>query len=188
VLAAIETYHWYAGSPLHLLLLHEGGHATEPTLGPDLERGERPQLVVPAGTWQGSAPTSGWSLVGTTMAPPFGWSGFRLGERADLVRRWPTAHDRITGSRWTGGRTSHPGGRLHTPPDPCEVAPRGAQLAAGVRSGPQGCGVDRRGARMAAGVRSPGAQSPLSRGLTVAGGRWLRPAQLRRPSRLLAEV
>jgi predicted cupin superfamily sugar epimerase len=96
VLAATETYHWYAGSPLRLLLLHEGGHATEPTLGPDLERGERPQLVVPAGTWQGSAPTGAWSLVGTTMAPPFDWSGFRLGERADLLRRWPTAHARIT--------------------------------------------------------------------------------------------
>jgi hypothetical protein len=96
VLAATETYHWYAGSPLRLLLLHEGGHATEPTLGPDLERGERPQIVVPAGTWQGSAPTGAWSLVGTTMAPPFDWSGFRLGERADLLRRWPTAHARIT--------------------------------------------------------------------------------------------
>jgi predicted cupin superfamily sugar epimerase len=96
VLAATETYHWYAGSPLRLLLLHEGGHATEQTLGPDLERDERPQLVVPAGTWQGSAPTGAWSLVGTTMAPPFDWSGFRLGERADLLRRWPTAHARIT--------------------------------------------------------------------------------------------
>src|ERR1700759_5857496 len=70
VLEAAETYHWYAGSPLRLLLLHDDGRATEPTLGPDLERGERPQLVVPAGTWQGSAPTGAWSLVGTTMAPP----------------------------------------------------------------------------------------------------------------------
>ena len=95
VLAAPETYHWYAGSPLNLLLLHEGGRATEPTLGPDLERGERPQLVVPAGTWQGSTPKGAWSLVGTTMAPPFAWPGFRLGERADLVRRWPAAHNRI---------------------------------------------------------------------------------------------
>ncbi len=95
VLAAPETYHWYAGAPLHLLLLHEDGRTTEPTLGPDLEAGQRPQLVVPAGTWQGSAPAGAWSLVGTTMAPPFAWVGFRLGERADLVRRWPTARARI---------------------------------------------------------------------------------------------
>jgi predicted cupin superfamily sugar epimerase len=96
VLGTTEVYHWYAGSPLRLLLLHADGQATEPTLGPDLERGEHPQLVVSAGTWQGSAPTGAWSLVGTTMAPPFDWSGFGLGERADLVSRWPTAHDRIT--------------------------------------------------------------------------------------------
>jgi predicted cupin superfamily sugar epimerase len=95
-LGATETYHWYAGSPLRLLLLHDDGSATEPTLGPDLERGDRPQLVVPAGTWQGSAPTGAWSLVGTTMAPPFDWSGFHLGKRADLVGRWPSARDRIT--------------------------------------------------------------------------------------------
>ena len=97
VLSGVETYHWYDGSPLRLLLLHDDdGRVDEPTLGPDLEAGERPQLVVPAGTWQGSAPAGAWSLVGTTMAPPFDWSGFRLGVRSELVERWPSAAARIT--------------------------------------------------------------------------------------------
>ena len=65
-LTATETYHWYAGSALRLLLLHPDGRTSEPTLGSDLAAGERPQLVVPAGTWQGSAPAGAWSLVGTT--------------------------------------------------------------------------------------------------------------------------
>jgi predicted cupin superfamily sugar epimerase len=102
-LRATETYHWYAGSPLRLLLLRGGGGDTdtdgqveEPTLGPDLDAGERPQTVVPAGTWQGSTPVGSWSLVGTTMAPPFAWSGFELGARAELIDRWPSARDRIT--------------------------------------------------------------------------------------------
>ena len=99
-LAATETYHWYAGSPLRLLLLHgdgeDGGRVEEPTLGPGFDAGERPQIVVPAGTWQGSSPAGAWSLVGTTMAPPFAWSGFRLGERAELLDRWPSARARIT--------------------------------------------------------------------------------------------
>jgi uncharacterized protein len=99
-LAATETYHWYAGSPLRLLLLHGdgegGGRVEEPTLGPGFDAGERPQIVVPAGTWQGSSPAGAWSLVGTTMAPPFAWSGFRLGERAELLDRWPSARARIT--------------------------------------------------------------------------------------------
>jgi uncharacterized protein len=99
-LAATETYHWYAGSPLRLLLLNGGGEGggrvDEPTLGPDFDAGERPQIVVAAGTWQGSSPVGAWSLVGTTMAPPFSWSGFRLGERPELLDRWPSARARIT--------------------------------------------------------------------------------------------
>lgn len=95
VLAATETYHWYGGSPLRLLLLRADGSVDEPVLGPDLAAGQRPQVVVPAGTWQGSRPAGEWSLVGTTTAPPFDWSGFRLGDRADLVARYPGAGARI---------------------------------------------------------------------------------------------
>ena len=94
-LSATETYHWYAGAPLRLLLLDADGQVTEPVLGPDLTAGQRPQVVVPAGTWQGSSPAGEWSLVGTTTAPPFDWAGFELGERAALTARYPEAADRI---------------------------------------------------------------------------------------------
>ncbi|HZG89756.1 MAG TPA: cupin domain-containing protein [Pseudonocardia sp.] len=96
VLSATETYHWYAGHPLRLLLLHPDGRAEEPVLGPDLAAGQRPQLVVPAGSWQGSSPAGAWTLVGTTTAPPFDWSAFRLGDRADLTARYPARRRRIT--------------------------------------------------------------------------------------------
>ena len=91
-----ETYHWYAGSPLRLLLLGGAADVSEPVLGPDLAAGERPQIVVPAGTWQGSSSAGEWSLVGTTTAPPFDWDGFELGERSALVAGYPEAADRIT--------------------------------------------------------------------------------------------
>ncbi len=94
-LTATETYHWYAGSPLRMLLLGPDGHLDEPVLGPDLGAGQRPQLVVPAGTWQGSSPDGAWTLVGTTTAPPFDWAGFRLGARADLTRSHPSVPRRI---------------------------------------------------------------------------------------------
>jgi predicted cupin superfamily sugar epimerase len=94
-LSGPETYHWYAGAPLRLLLLHPDGRASEQVLGPDLAAGQRPQLVVPAGTWQGSSPAGAWSLVGTTMAPPFDPVGFRLGARADLAACYPASRDRI---------------------------------------------------------------------------------------------
>jgi predicted cupin superfamily sugar epimerase len=94
-LTGVETYHWYGGSALRLLLLHPDGRAAEHVLGPDLAAGQRPQLVVPGGTWQGSSPAGAWSLVGTTMAPPFEPAAFRLGERAELVARYPAAGTRI---------------------------------------------------------------------------------------------
>jgi predicted cupin superfamily sugar epimerase len=94
-LGATETYHWYAGSPLRLLLLGADGRVDEPVLGPDVAGGQRPQVVVPAGTWQGSSPEGEWSLVGTTTAPPFDWAHFTLGNRADLRTRYPAAADRI---------------------------------------------------------------------------------------------
>lgn len=94
-LTSTETYHSYAGSALRLLLLHPDGVVEEPVLGPDLAAGERPQVVVPAGTWQGSSPAGEWTLVGTTTAPPFDWTGFRLGDRDELAARWPGATPRI---------------------------------------------------------------------------------------------
>lgn len=106
-LAATETYHFYAGSPLRLLLLHPDGGVEEPVLGADVEAGQRPQVVVPADTWQGSSPAGVWSLVGATMAPPFDWTGFRLGGRQDLVNRYPSAAARI-----------HALTRVVSPPDP----------------------------------------------------------------------
>lgn len=94
-LAATETYHWYGGAPLRLLLLGSTGAVAEPVLGPDIAAGQRPQVVVPAGTWQGSSTDGAWSLVGATTAPPFDWSLFELGRRADLLARYPGAAARI---------------------------------------------------------------------------------------------
>ncbi|HEV7452706.1 MAG TPA: cupin domain-containing protein [Pseudonocardiaceae bacterium] len=94
-LDGVETYHWYSGSPLRLLLLHPGGQVEQPVLGPDLAAGARPQVVVPARVWQGSSPLGEWTLMGTTMAPAFEWPAFRLGRRAELLAGWPRAAPQI---------------------------------------------------------------------------------------------
>ena len=90
-----EVYHWHAGSPLDLLLLHPDGRAERVLLGPDVLAGQQPQLRVPAGVWQGSSSTGEWSLVGTTMAPPFDWLGFELGSADALAARHPKFAERI---------------------------------------------------------------------------------------------
>ncbi len=90
-----EIYHHYAGAAVELTVLHPEGSVTTPVLGCDLPAGERPAIVVPGGTWQGSRTLGAWSLVGTTMAPPFRDEDFELGERDVLVAAYPAAVDRI---------------------------------------------------------------------------------------------
>jgi hypothetical protein len=80
-----------------MLLLHpDGGHEVV-VLGPDLEAGQRVQVVVPRGTWQGTrlVDSGGWALLGTTMAPAYDQADFELGERAELVARYPACATRI---------------------------------------------------------------------------------------------
>ncbi len=90
-----EVWHHYAGAPARMLLLHPGGRVEEPVLGAELERGYRPQVVVPGAVWQGCEPMGPWSLLGTTMAPPFDPATWEPGDRDVLTAAWREAADRI---------------------------------------------------------------------------------------------
>lgn len=73
---AVETWHYYAGSPL-VLRIHDGA-MRDIRLGPDLEAGEVPQAMVPTHAWQAAESSGDWTLVGCTVAPGFEFSGFEL--------------------------------------------------------------------------------------------------------------
>src|SRR5262249_4510462 len=49
-----EIYHFYLGRPVEMLLLYPDGHDEIVRLGTDLVAGERVQVAVPRGVWQGS--------------------------------------------------------------------------------------------------------------------------------------
>lgn len=72
-----EIWHHYAGSPL-ILRTAPGSVAV---VGADLANGEQPQIVVPPGVWRYAEPAGEWSLVGTTVAPPFDFSAFEMAPR-----------------------------------------------------------------------------------------------------------
>ncbi len=74
---AVEIWHFYAGAPLKLRIA-ETDRAEVITLGPDLEKGEVPQGLVPAGWWQAAQTTGEWTLVGCTVSPGFRFEGFEL--------------------------------------------------------------------------------------------------------------
>jgi predicted cupin superfamily sugar epimerase len=75
---ADELWHHYAGAPLELRLSPDGRHCETLRLGPDLGRGERPQVVVAAGCWQAARPLGEWTLAGCTVGPAFEFAGFEL--------------------------------------------------------------------------------------------------------------
>ncbi|MBM7067347.1 cupin domain-containing protein [Actibacterium sp. 188UL27-1] len=76
---AAEIWHYYAGSPLTLRIsATDDGPAHTHCLGPDLEAGQFPQVVVPRHHWQAARTTGDWTLVGCTVSPGFQFSGFHL--------------------------------------------------------------------------------------------------------------
>ena len=75
---AVETWHYYAGSPLSLTLSHDGHDAKAYRLGPNLKAGERPQVIVEKNVWQTATSLGAWTLVGCTVAPGFTFEGFEL--------------------------------------------------------------------------------------------------------------
>lgn len=92
-----EIFHLYDGGPLEILRLFPDGAWDVARLGMDLAAGERPQVVIPAGTWFGTALVAGAShcLVGCTVAPGFDFADFELAAGPDLAARYPEAAARI---------------------------------------------------------------------------------------------
>ena len=97
-----ELFHLYEGGPLDVLLLGAAGAGEVRRLGRNLAAGERPQLVIPAGTWfavelAGAASPAAAShcLFGCTVAPGFDFADFELAQGPELAARYPDHAARI---------------------------------------------------------------------------------------------
>ena len=94
-LASDEVFHFYLGDPVQMLHLHPGGTGIKVTLGSDWEKGHKPQVVVPRGTWQGARLAfgddgpRGYALLGCTVAPGFEFADYEHGDRAALIKSHP---------------------------------------------------------------------------------------------------
>ena len=75
---AVETWHWYAGSPLELSISPDGQAKDTLILGNDLLAGHRPQGIVPRNAWQQARALGPWTLTGCTVAPGFEFEGFKM--------------------------------------------------------------------------------------------------------------
>ena len=86
-----EVFHFYAGDPVEMLQLWPDGSAKVVAIGNSLDSGFEPQLVVPAGIWQGCRlkPGGRWALMGCTVAPGFDYADFEAATRLELLRDYP---------------------------------------------------------------------------------------------------
>jgi predicted cupin superfamily sugar epimerase len=85
-----EVWHHYEGDPVELHTIDDGGVHRIALLGPPAREGQRPQHVVPAGTWQAAVPLGErYALCGCTVAPGFDFADFEMPARAVLVGRYP---------------------------------------------------------------------------------------------------
>ena len=91
VLASDEIFHFYLGDPVEIFLLLLDGSSALLTLGPDLAAGQKPQILVPAGVWQGARLIDGGkvALLGCTVTPGFEFADYRSGSYAELAAKWP---------------------------------------------------------------------------------------------------
>jgi predicted cupin superfamily sugar epimerase len=93
-----EVFHFYMGAPVRMLQIFPDGEAREILIGADILAGQQPQVVVPAGVWQGSRLEPGghdFALLGATVTPGFDYADYEQGERADLIARFPNQAERI---------------------------------------------------------------------------------------------
>jgi predicted cupin superfamily sugar epimerase len=123
-----EVFHHYLGDPVVQLRIDDGSETfadadqgTAPTaeivtIGGDLARGDRPQVLAPRHIWQGAVLADlpenthahGYALMGCTVAPGFEWDDFELitAERASrLADALPEHRDLIAAMTPVEGRT-----------------------------------------------------------------------------------
>ena len=94
-----EIFHFYAGDAVELLRLYVDGTGERTVIGSDLRAGQRPQLVVEKGVWQGSRLVAGgsWALLGCSVSPGFEFVDYDEGYCAELSAAWPEWATMIAG-------------------------------------------------------------------------------------------
>jgi hypothetical protein len=114
-----QMIHHYLGDPLEVLLLYPEGDGEILTVGPYLDQGMRPQLLIPGGTFHisrlhrpaGVVNCAGYALLGSSEWPGVDLSDLETGSPEKLMENYP--HMRYAIAEFTGrmkghGSTGHP--------------------------------------------------------------------------------
>ncbi len=89
-----EMWYFHDGVPLSIYVISPEGKLDIYRLGLDIEKGEMPQILVPAGSIFGSCidnpQTNQYSLVGCMVSFGFQFEDFELFNREELVKAYPS--------------------------------------------------------------------------------------------------
>lgn len=85
-----EMWYYHSGSSLTIYMINPEGELITEELGLDIEKGEKPQILVPKDYIFGSAMNNeGYALVGCMVSPGFEFEDFELFERNYLLEKYP---------------------------------------------------------------------------------------------------
>ena len=92
-----EIFHFYSGDPVEMIQIDSNGKVQKYLIGSDVAEGHTPQVIVPAGTWQGLRLKEGgsWALLGTTVSAGFDFQDFEMSDREKLLKLYPNLRDAI---------------------------------------------------------------------------------------------
>jgi hypothetical protein len=91
-LTADELWYFHEGDALTIHMIEPDGTYRTEQLGLDLEKGERPQVLVKKGTIFGSTVNGPYGLVGCMVSPGFRFEDFKLFTAHELLTRFPEHH------------------------------------------------------------------------------------------------
>ncbi len=78
---ATEIWYFHTGSPLIISVSEtDQGPKSTLVLGPDIQMGHQPQIVIPEHHWQTARSTGEFTLVSCSVSPGFRFAGFELAE------------------------------------------------------------------------------------------------------------
>ena len=89
-----EIWHFYYGSPLVIHIFEKNNYYIK-KLGQNLEDDQSLQVVVPHGSFFAAEVIDGdsYSLVGCTVSPGFDFEDFEMGDRKQLIQKFPGHED-----------------------------------------------------------------------------------------------
>ncbi len=91
-LTADELWYYHFGAPLKVTVIDLDGKLSEYFVGPELEKGQQLQLIIPAGSIFGSeviGDKNNYSLVGCMVSPGFDFKDFELFTTSQLLKIYP---------------------------------------------------------------------------------------------------